>query len=116
MRGQRKNPRKAVQPFENKKRKIDIFKNYEANGVEKIQRKLEIFSTLISKKSNHEEPVTQGGTYEEALAMAADWLLSVATIAKEKQEELPQPSQAKNEEVLIEMPQSADFKPALIRS
>ena len=52
MRGQRKNPRKAVQPFENKKRKIDIFKNYEANGVEKIQRKLEIFSTLISKKSN----------------------------------------------------------------
>ena len=39
MRGQRKNPRKAVQPFENKKRKIDIFKNYEANGVEKIQRK-----------------------------------------------------------------------------
>ena len=51
MRGQRKNPRKAVQPFENKKRKIDIFKNYEANGVEKFQRKLEIFSTLISKKS-----------------------------------------------------------------
>ena len=51
MRGQRKNPRKAVQPFENKKRKIDIFKNYEANGVEKIQRKLEIFSALISKKS-----------------------------------------------------------------
>lgn len=51
MRGQRKNPRKAVQPFENKKRKIDIFRNYEANGVEKIQRKLEIFSTLISKKS-----------------------------------------------------------------
>lgn len=46
MRGQRKNPRKAVQPFENKKRKIDIFKNYEANGVEKIQRKLEIFSTF----------------------------------------------------------------------
>ena len=55
MRGQRKNPRKAVQPFENKKRKIDIFKNYEANGVEKIQRKLEIFSTLISKKSKNEE-------------------------------------------------------------
>ena len=51
MRGQRKNPRKAVQPFENKKRKIDIFKNYEANGVEKIQRKFEVFSTLISKKS-----------------------------------------------------------------
>ncbi len=55
MRGQRKNPRKAVQPFENKKRKIDIFKNYEANGVEKIQRKLEIFSTLISKKSSQEQ-------------------------------------------------------------
>lgn len=57
MRGQRKNPRKAVQPFENKKRKIDIFKNYEANGVEKIQRKLEIFSTLISKKSTGERLV-----------------------------------------------------------
>ncbi len=55
MRGQRKNPRKAVQPFENKKRKIDIFKNYEANGVEKIQRKLEIFSTLISKKSSEKK-------------------------------------------------------------
>ena len=54
MRGQRKNPRKAVQPFENKKRKIDIFKNYEANGFEKIQRKLEIFSTLISKKSRND--------------------------------------------------------------
>ena len=57
MRGQRKNPRKAVQPFENKKRKIDIFKNYEANGVEKIQRKLEIFSTLISKKSKFPLPL-----------------------------------------------------------
>lgn len=58
MRGQRKNPRKAVQPFENKKRKIDIFKNYEANGVEKIQRKLEIFSTLISKKSISGQKIT----------------------------------------------------------
>lgn len=65
MRGQRKNPRKAVQPFENKKRKIDIFKNYEANGVEKIQRKLEIFSTLISKKSTQDaflDEVTQAKT------------------------------------------------------
>ena len=35
-----------------------------------------------------EEPDTQGKKYEEALAMAADWLLSVATIAKEKQDEL----------------------------
>ena len=35
-----------------------------------------------------EEPVTQGKKYEEALAMAADWLLSVETIAKEKQDEL----------------------------
>ena len=63
MRGQRKNPRKAVQPFENKKRKIDIFKNYEANGVEKIQRKLEIFSTLISKKSTN--------------ALKAFWIVSI---------------------------------------
>ena len=46
-----KNRRKAVQPFENKKRKIDIFRNYEAYGFEKNQRKFENFSTLISKKS-----------------------------------------------------------------
>ncbi len=46
-----KNRRKAVQPFEIKKRKIDIFRNYEANGFEKNQRKFENFSTLISKKS-----------------------------------------------------------------
>ena len=65
MRGQRKNPRKAVQPFENKKRKIDIFKNYEANGVEKIQRKLEIFSTLISKKSTEENPHVTGVAFGE---------------------------------------------------
>lgn len=49
-----KNRRKAVQPFEIKKRKIDIFRNYEANGFEKNQRKFENFSTLISKKSRHE--------------------------------------------------------------
>lgn len=47
-----KNRRKAVQPFEIKKRKIDIFRNYEAYGFEKNQRKFENFSTLISKKSN----------------------------------------------------------------
>ena len=46
-----KNRRKAVQPFEIKKRKIDISRNYEANGFEKNQRKFENFSTLISKKS-----------------------------------------------------------------
>ena len=54
MRGQRENFRKAVQSFEIKKRKIDIYGNYEANGVEKNQRKFEIFSTLISKKSRHD--------------------------------------------------------------
>ena len=48
-----KNRRKAVQPFEIKKRKIDIFRNYEANGFEKNQRKFENFSTLISKKSSY---------------------------------------------------------------
>lgn len=48
-----KNRRKAVQPFEIKKRKIDIFRNYEAYGFEKNQRKFENFSTLISKKSSH---------------------------------------------------------------
>jgi len=51
MRGQKKNLRNAVQPFEIKMRKIDIFGNYEANGIDKNQRKFEIFSTLISKKS-----------------------------------------------------------------
>ena len=49
-----KNRRKAVQPFEIKKRKIDIFRNYEANGFEKNQRKFENFSTLISKKSTYD--------------------------------------------------------------
>ena len=49
-----KNRRKAVQPFEIKKRKIDIFRNYEAYGFEKNQRKFEIFSTLISKKSRED--------------------------------------------------------------
>lgn len=63
-----------------------------------------------------EKPVTQGKTYEEALAMAADWLLSVATIAKEKQEELPLPSPAKNGEILIEMPEPANITPALLCS
>ena len=75
MRGQRKNPRKAVQPFENKKRKIDIFKNYEANGVEKIQRKLEIFSTLISKKSNLQKvqiPSNNRSSNEKSLPKEAD--------------------------------------------
>ena len=48
-----KNRRKAVQPFEIKKRKIDISRNYEANGFEKNQRKFENFSTLISKKSSN---------------------------------------------------------------
>ena len=51
-----KNRRKAVQPFEIKKRKIDIFRNYEANGFEKNQRKFENFSTLISKKSTLPSP------------------------------------------------------------
>ena len=72
MRGQRKNPRKAVQPFENKKRKIDIFKNYEANGVEKIQRKLEIFSTLISKKSSRNSLIPQVQTQKESLISWAE--------------------------------------------
>ena len=46
------------------------------------------FFLVSFRDFSHEEPVTQGGKYEEALAMAADWLLSVATIAKEKQDEL----------------------------
>ena len=55
-----KNRRKAVQPFEIKKRKIDIFRNYEANGFEKNQRKFENFSTLISKKSRKLEVCRRG--------------------------------------------------------
>ena len=54
------------------------------NGDFKRRRLLSCFSSLFYG----EEPVTQGKKYEEALAMAADWLLSVATIAKEKQDEL----------------------------
>lgn len=58
-----KNRRKAVQPFEIKKRKIDIFRNYEANGFEKNQRKFENFSILISKKSilKRQESLTLSG-------------------------------------------------------
>lgn len=52
-----KNRRKPVQPFEIKKRKIDIFRNYEAYGFEKNQRKFENFSTLISKKSSIDDSV-----------------------------------------------------------
>lgn len=63
MRGQRENFRKAVQSFEIKKRKIDIYGNYEANGVEKNQRKFEIFSTLISKKSNWMDMPTVNRSY-----------------------------------------------------
>lgn len=55
-----KNRRKAVQPFEIKKRKIDIFRNYEANGFEKNQRKFENFSTLISKKSRMRKTTNKG--------------------------------------------------------
>ncbi len=55
-----KNRRKAVQPFEIKKRKIDIFRNYEANGFEKNQRKFENFSTLISKKSTYNAETIRG--------------------------------------------------------
>ena len=57
-----------------------------------------------------EEPVSQGKKYEEAIAMAADWLLSVATIAKEKQDELPKPSIAKKREALIKIPELAKSK------
>jgi len=42
--------------------------------------------------------------------MAADWLLSVATIAKEKQDELPKPSIAKKREALIKIPELAKSK------
>ena len=54
-----KNRRKAVQPFEIKKRKIDIFRNYEAYGFGKNQRKFENFSTLISKKSNEKDLIKE---------------------------------------------------------
>lgn len=57
-----------------------------------------------------EEPVTQGKKYEEALAMAADWLLSVATIAKEKQDELQSLLSPKTEKHLIEILELAKSK------
>jgi hypothetical protein len=57
-----KNRRKAVQPFEIKKRKIDIFRNYEAYGFEKNQRKFENFSTLISKKSKKQVLINLSGS------------------------------------------------------
>lgn len=60
------------------------------------------------------EPVTQGSSYDDALAMASDWLLSEATIALDEGEKLPQPSQIQDSEVLIEMPLSAKIKLALL--
>lgn len=65
-----KNRRKAVQPFEIKKRKIDIFRNYEAYGFEKNQRKFENFSTLISKKST-----TNKRCIAHDLVATYDWFL-----------------------------------------
>lgn len=62
-----KNRRKAVQPFEIKKRKIDIFRNYEANGFEKNQRKFENFSTLISKKSKMDSSAIFYSSYQESI-------------------------------------------------
>ena len=60
------------------------------------------------------EPVTQGQTYEEALSMASDWLLSEATIALDDKEKLPKASPAKKGEVLIRMPLSAQIKLRLL--
>lgn len=76
-----KNRRKAVQPFEIKKRKIDIFRNYEANGFEKNQRKFENFSTLISKKSIPEtnqllSEQAQFGISNSQIKQFVDWVSS----------------------------------------
>lgn len=60
------------------------------------------------------EPVTQGGSYDDALMMAQDWLLSEATIALDDGEKLPEASEAKNGEVLVEMPLSAQIKLRLL--
>lgn len=50
MRGRRENLRKAVQPFEIKKRKIEIYRNYEANGVAKKTTEIWDFFYINFKK------------------------------------------------------------------
>ena len=67
-----KNRRKAVQPFEIKKRKIDIFRNYEANGFEKNQRKFENFSPLISKISSKKLRLNTLGRFSFPFTITVD--------------------------------------------
>ena len=61
-----------------------------------------------------DEPVTQGGSYDDAIAMASDWLLTEATIALDDGEKLPEASKAERGEVLVEMPLSAQIKLCLL--
>lgn len=61
-----------------------------------------------------DEPVTQGGSYDDAIAMASDWLLTEATIALDDGEKLPEDSKAERGEVLVEMPLSAQIKLCLL--
>ena len=86
-----KNRRKAVQPFEIKKRKIDIFRNYEANGFEKNQRKFENFSTLISKKStdwNQSAPVDTQPKLKDFKKTISDYLAwEITNLLKNDHEE-----------------------------
>lgn len=61
-----------------------------------------------------DEPVTQGGSYDDAIAMASDWLLTEATIALDDGEKLPEASKAERGEVLVEMSLSAQIKLRLL--
>lgn len=61
-----------------------------------------------------DEPVTQGGSYDDAIAMASDWLLTEATIALDDGEKLPEASKAERGEVLVGMPLSAQIKLRLL--
>lgn len=61
-----------------------------------------------------DEPVTQGASYEEALEMAADWLLCEASIALEGREKLPEATALREDEVAVEMPISAQAKLLLL--
>lgn len=55
-------------------------------------------------------PVTQGFSYDEALLMAKDWLLCKAGIALYSGIRLPDASEPKEGDVIVEMPLSAQVK------
>lgn len=59
-------------------------------------------------------PVVQGFSREKALEMAKDWLLCAAAVALDNGKKLPESSLPEKEEVMVEMPISAQVKLLLL--